>query len=172
LQQYILELHIYHELINHDTSSCRATRRPTAKESVVNSSNQPALAALVLRVSLGVMFIAHALLKLFVFTLPGTAQFFGSMGLPGFLGYVVFAAELVGGVLLVLGVQVRAVALALVPIMLGATWAHVGNGWLFSAKGGGWEYPAFWTVTLVVQALLGEGAYALSTKPAPKLRTA
>ena len=110
--------------------------------------------------------------QVFVFTLPGTAQFFGSLGLPGFLGYVVFAAELVGGVLLVLGVQVRAVALALVPIMLGATWAHVGNGWLFSAKGGGWEYPAFWTVTLVVQALLGEGAYALSTKPAPKLRTA
>lgn len=138
----------------------------------MNSSNQPALAALVLRVSLGVMFIAHALLKLFVFTLPGTAQFFGSMGLPGFLGYVVFAAELAGGVLLVLGVQVRAVALALVPIMLGATWAHVGNGWLFSAKGGGWEYPAFWTVTLIVQALLGEGAYALSTKQAPALRTA
>ena len=129
-------------------------------------------AATLLRVSLGVMFIAHALLKLFVFTLPGTAQFFDSLGLPGFLGYVVFAAELVGGVLLVLGVQVRAVALALVPVMLGATWVHLGNGWLFSAKGGGWEYPAFWTVTLAVQALLGEGAFALSAKPAPALRTA
>lgn len=138
----------------------------------MNDVNQAAIAALVLRVSLGVMFIAHALLKLFVFTLPGTAQFFDSLGLPGFLGYAVFAAELVGGVLLVLGVKVRVVALALVPIMLGATWAHLGNGWLFSAKGGGWEYPAFWTVTLAVQALLGEGAYALSAKPAPALRTA
>lgn len=132
-----------------------------------------ATAALVLRLSLGTMFIAHALLKLFVFTLPGTAQFFASLGLPGFLGYVTFAAELVGGVLLVLGVYTRVVALALVPVLLGATWAHLGNGWLFSAPNGGWEYPAFWTVTLIVQALLGDGAYALRrSEGAPQLRTA
>jgi putative oxidoreductase len=74
---------------------------------------------------------------------------------------VTFAAELVGGILLILGVRTRWVALALVPIMLGATWAHAGNGWVFSAPKGGWEYPAFWTVTLFVQALLGDGAYAL-----------
>ena len=53
----------------------------------------PAVAALLLRVSLGTMFIAHALLKYFVFTLPGTAQFFESLGLPGALGYATFAAE-------------------------------------------------------------------------------
>ena len=139
----------------------------------MNPVNQPALAALLLRVSLGTMFVAHALLKYFAFTLPGTAQFFASLGLPGFLGYVVFGAELVGGVLLILGVQVRNVAFALVPIMLGATWVHLGNGWLFSAKGGGWEYPAFWTVALIVQALLGAGAYALApARSATALRTA
>jgi putative oxidoreductase len=118
-------------------------------------------AALLLRVSLGTMFVAHALLKYFVFTLPGTGQFFESLGLPAVLGYATFAAELIGGALLILGVRTRAVALALIPIMLGATWAHAGNGWLFSAPNGGWEYPAFWTVTLVVQALLGDGALAL-----------
>lgn len=118
-------------------------------------------AALLLRLSLGTLFVAHALLKLFVFTLPGTAQFFQSLGLPGVLGYATFAAELVGGVLLLLGIGTRWVALALVPIMLGATWAHAGNGWVFSAPNGGWEYPVFWTVTLFVQALLGDGAYAL-----------
>jgi putative oxidoreductase len=118
-------------------------------------------AALLLRLSLGTLFIAHALLKLLVFTLPGTAGFFQSLGLPGALGYFTFAAELVGGVLLILGVGTRWVALALVPIMLGATWAHAGNGWVFSAPKGGWEYPAFWTVTLFVQSLLGDGAYAL-----------
>jgi putative oxidoreductase len=118
-------------------------------------------AALLLRLSLGTLFVAHALLKLFVFTLPGTAQFFQSLGLPGALGYVTFAAELVGGALLIAGLHARWVALALVPIMLGATWAHAGNGWVFSAANGGWEYPAFWTVTLFVQALLGNGAYAL-----------
>jgi putative oxidoreductase len=125
------------------------------------TDSRAAYAALLLRLSLGTMFVAHALLKLFVFTLPGTAQFFQSLGLPGVLGYVTFAAELVGGVLLILGVGSRWVAAALVPIMLGATWAHAGNGWVFSAPNGGWEYPAFWTVTLVVQALLGDGAYAL-----------
>ena len=45
--------------------------------------------------------------------------------------------------------------------MLGATLQHAGNGWLFSAPGGGWEFPAFWTVALLVQAGLGAGAFAL-----------
>jgi len=119
-------------------------------------------AALVLRLSLGTMFVAHALLKLVVFTLPGTAQFFQSMGLPGSLAYAVFAAELIGGVLLIAGVGTRWVSAALVPVLLGATWAHIGNGWLFSAPNGGWEYPAFLTMATVVQALLGDGAYALA----------
>jgi len=122
---------------------------------------RPEYAALLLRLSLGTMFIAHALLKVLVFTVPGTVQFFQSLGLPALLAYVTIAAELVGGALLILGVRTRWVALALVPIMLGATWAHVGNGWLFSAPKGGWEYPAFWTITLFVQSLLGDGAYAL-----------
>jgi putative oxidoreductase len=134
----------------------------------MTDSRNPAVAALLLRASLGTMFVAHALLKYFVFGLPGTAQFFESLGLPGVLGYATFAAELVGGALLIAGVHVRTVSIALVPILLGATWAHAANGWLFTSPKGGWEYPAFWTVTLVVQALLGDGAYALrpSSRPA------
>lgn len=119
-------------------------------------------AALVLRLSLGLMFVAHALLKLFVFTLPGTVQFFQSLGLPGVLAYATFAAELVGGLLLIAGVGTRWVSIALVPVLLGATWVHAGNGWLFSAPNGGWEYPAFLTAATIVQALLGNGAYALA----------
>jgi len=134
----------------------------------MNDSRNSDYAALVLRVSLGVMFIAHALLKYFVFTLPGTAQFFASLGLPGVLGYVTFAAELVGGILLIAGVRTRIVALALVPVLLGATWAHAGNGWLFTSPNGGWEYPAFWTVALVVQALLGDGAFAFRPAANPR----
>ena len=135
----------------------------------MNETRNVEYAALVLRVTLGVMFIAHSLLKYFVFTLPGTAQFFASMGLPGVLGYVTFGAELIGGILLIAGVRTRVVALALVPILLGATWAHAGNGWLFTAPNGGWEYPAFWTVALVVQALLGDGALAFRTVPSPRM---
>jgi len=120
-------------------------------------------AALVLRVALGVMFISHALLKYYVFTLPGTVQFFQSLGLPGVLAYATFFAELIGGALILLGVQSRWVAAALVPVLLGATWVHSGNGWLFNAPNGGWEYPAFLTIAAVVQALLGDGKFALSS---------
>lgn len=119
-------------------------------------------AALVLRVSLGAMFIVHSVwLKLFVFTLPGTAQFFGSIGLPPTLAYIVFAMEALGGIALILGVATRGVALALIPILIGATWAHAGNGWLFTNTGGGWEYPLFLTLATLVHAFLGDGAYAL-----------
>jgi putative oxidoreductase len=127
---------------------------------MIDSRTAP-YAALLLRLSLGTMFVAHALLKLFVFTLPGTAQFFESLGLPGVLGYVTFAAELVAGVLLILGLGTRWVAAVTIPILLGATWAHLGNGWTFSAPKGGWEYPAFLTAAAAVQALLGDGAHAL-----------
>lgn len=127
-------------------------------------------AALVLRVSLGVMFIAHSVwLKMVVFTLPGTAQYFGSLGLPSALAYVVFAAEAVGGLALILGVRTRWVSAALIPVLLGATWVHAGNGWVFSNAGGGWEYPVFLAAAVIVQALLGDGAHALRL---PRLRPA
>lgn len=115
----------------------------------------------VLRVSLGAMWIAHALLKLLVFSLPGTAQFFASIGLPGFLAYPVFAAELLGGLALLLGVYARQAALALAPVMAVATWVHVPNGWVHTSAGGGWEYPAFLIAASVALWLLGDGAAAI-----------
>ncbi|MES2948092.1 MAG: DoxX family protein [Pseudomonadota bacterium] len=122
-----------------------------------------------LRVSLGVIWIAHALLKLLVFTLPGTAQFFDSIGYPGFLAYPVFAVELVGGVALVLGVYARQVALALVPVMAVAASVHFGNGWVHTSPNGGWEYPVFLIVASVALWLLGDGALAVrrSTRLSP-----
>ena len=119
------------------------------------------LAITLLRVSLGTMWIAHALLKWFVFGLPGTAQFFNSVGYPGFLAYPVFGVELVGGLALVFGVYARQVSLSLLPVMLGAAWVHVPNGWVFSNQGGGWEYPAFLAVASLVLWLAGDGAWAL-----------
>ncbi len=114
-----------------------------------------------LRVSLGALLLAHGLLKIFVFTIPGTVGFFAKVGFPGALAYPVIAIEVLGGLMLIAGVYTRWVALAAVPVLLGATMVHVGNGWVFSNAGGGWEYPLFWAVALVVQALLGDGAYAL-----------
>ena len=118
-----------------------------------------------LRVALGTMWIAHALLKWLVFTLPGTAQFFASVGYPGFLAYPVFAAELLGGLALLLGVYARQLSLLLVPVMLAAAWVHVPNGWVFSNPGGGWEYPAFLAVASVVLWLGGDGAWAWRRSP-------
>ncbi len=123
-------------------------------------------AALLLRLALGGLFLAHASLKLFVFTPAGTAQFFVSVGVPGALAYVTIAAEVLGGLALILGLQTRLAALALAPVLLGAiATVHGSAGFFFDNAHGGWEYPAFWTVALVVQALLGDGAYALGSFP-------
>lgn len=120
-----------------------------------------------LRVSLGILFLAHGLLKLLVFTPAGTAGFFESLGLPGLFGYLVMTAEIGGGLLLIAGAYTRLVALGLIPIALGATFVHLGYGWVFSAEGGGWEFPAFLTITAAVQALLGSGAFALRLPDLP-----
>ncbi len=119
--------------------------------------------ATLLRVSLGVMFVAHSvILKVFVFTVAGFTGFFESLGFPGFLALPFIVAEAAIGVALILGIQTRWAALASLPILLGAVWVHAGNGWVFSAEGGGWEYPLFLAVAAVVQALIGDGALALS----------
>ena len=84
-----------------------------------------------------------------------------SLGLPGLFAYLTIFAEIAGGLALILGVATRLVSIALIPILLGAVWVHAGNGWTFSAQGGGWEYPFFWAVAQAALAFLGNGAYAL-----------
>jgi putative oxidoreductase len=130
------------------------------------AANTPApdprdLAAFILRLSLGVLFLAHALLKVFVFTLPGTAAYFASQGFPAWTAYLVVAGELAIGLGLILGILVRVASVASLPILAGALAVHAPNGWVFSAPNGGWEFPAFLIVAVSVQALLGAGAYAV-----------
>ncbi|HVZ51008.1 MAG TPA: DoxX family protein [Pseudolabrys sp.] len=128
---------------------------------MIDSRTAP-YAALLLRVSLGVLFLAHGLvLKVMTFTIPGTVAYFQSIGYPGFFAYLVMLGEIGGGLALVLGLWTRTISILLLPILIGATLQHVHGGWLFTNQGGGWEFPVFWTVALVVQALLGSGAYAL-----------
>lgn len=127
----------------------------------MNDQRIQSYGALVLRLALAAIMIAHALLKLLVFTLPGTAGFFAAHGFPGWTAYPVFALELIGGVLLALGVGVRMVAAGLIPVMIGALMVHWPNGWMFTAPNGGWEYVAFIIAALGAQVLLGSGAWAL-----------
>lgn len=128
----------------------------------MNMILKPELSAFILRLALGIVLLAHSLyLKLVVFTLPGTAAFFSSIGLPELFAYVVFLIEVIAGAALILGVKTRVVSAIVFPILLGATWVHWSNGWLFSNTGGGWEYPLFLAIMVLVQIGLGNGKYSL-----------
>ncbi|WP_398476608.1 DoxX family protein [Tardiphaga sp.] len=128
-------------------------------------------AALILRLSLGILFLAHAGLKFFVFTPAGTAKFFGSLGLPPELAYLIIAVETVGAIALILGLWTRISAVLLIPVLLGAiVTVHGPAGFFFTNPKGGWEFLALWIVALASQALIGAGAYAidnLRSAPAP-----
>lgn len=129
---------------------------------MIDSRTAP-YAALLLRLTLGGLFLAHAALKIVVFTPSGTAHFFASLGLPPALAYVVMTAEVLGGLALIAGAWTRVIAIAMTPILFGAiVTVHAAAGFFFNDPHGGWEYPAFWIVALIVQSLLGDGAFALA----------
>ncbi len=134
-------------------------------------SNYPANTAVnqhsarALRLTLGAILLAHGLLKVFVFTLPGTVAFFAGIGLPPLAAYLTIFGELAGGAALLLGLYSRLAALLSLPILLGATWAHAGNGWVFNNAGGGWEYPLLLAVLAVIVAAQGGGSLALRRLP-------
>ncbi|MEO1247493.1 MAG: DoxX family protein [Pseudomonadota bacterium] len=133
-------------------------------------NNHALYAATVLRLALGTMFLAHGLLKILVFGVPGTVSFFESVGFPGLLAYLVTAAEIGGGLLLIAGIAVRGVALTLIPVLMGALYVHFGAGWVFSNENGGWEYPAFLIAASIAVALLGPGRFALKLPISSGLR--
>lgn len=123
--------------------------------------------AFVLRVALGLMFIAHAYLKIGVFGVAGFEGFLGQLGLPAFLAWPIILGELVGGIAILVGFESRLVAAALLPVLLGAFWVHAPNGWVFNAPNGGWEYPAFLTAAALAHILIGQGAYAVRRSALP-----
>ena len=126
--------------------------------------------ALLLRVSSGALFILHGLyLKAFVFGMAGAGKYFASLGLPDWFAWVVMLYETIGVLALILGVYTRWVAVFLgVHLLFAAYLGHAANGWPFTAKGGGYEYPMFWAIACFTLALLGSGAHALK----PDVRSA
>ena len=121
--------------------------------------------AFIIRLAFGVILLAHGLLKVFVFTVPGTVGYFESLGLPAAVAYLTIFGEIAGGSAIILGLYTRLAAALSLPIMLGALWTHAGNGWVFSNEGGGWEFPLLLAVMAVAVALNGNGAYALRKLP-------
>lgn len=121
----------------------------------MDSSTRVRAATTVVRLSLALMYLSHSLvLKVGTYGFAGTAQFFVSVGLPAFLAYVTIASEAIGGVLLLANVRTSVVSLALIPFLVGATFVHAPNGWVFTSPGGGWEYPLFLIAVSAVLALL------------------
>jgi putative oxidoreductase len=131
---------------------------------MIDSKTAP-YAALLLRVSMGILFILHGVyLKMFVFTMAGAGKYFVSLGLPEWFAWVVMLYETVGGLMLIFGVYARWVALVLgVHLLFAAFLGHWTNGWAFTNKGGGYEYPVFWAIACFALTLLGDGAHALKT---------
>ena len=123
--------------------------------------------AFTIRAALGIMFIAHAYLKIAVFTVPGFAGFLGQVGVPPFLTWPIILAELLGGIAILTGFYARVVSVALLPVLLGALLVHAPNGWVFNAPNGGWEYPAFLAAAAIAHVLIGDGAFALKTVTLP-----
>lgn len=131
----------------------------------MTQQNELNYGAFIIRVSLGVVLVAHGLLKVTVFTIPGTVGYFDSLGLPAIAAYMTIFAEVVGGTALVLGLYSRLVAALSLPLLIGAVWAHAANGWLFSAPNGGWEFPLLLVALAVAVTVQGGGAFALRKLP-------
>jgi putative oxidoreductase len=148
----------------HPRKTAMSVNALSSVSSAIDRASAP-YGALLLRVALGTMWIAHALMKVILFTVPGFAGFLAQQGFPAALAGPVIAAELAIGALLIVGLYARHVALLSVPVMAAAMSVHLGNGWVFSAAGGGWEYPAFLIVASLTQWLVGDGAYALRSRP-------
>ncbi len=123
--------------------------------------NTSSYGATLLRTALGATMMAHAYLKFGIYGMDGTSAFFAANGFPAWTAWPVAFAELGGGILLILGVHTRLVALGLIPILLGAASTIWKNGFYFDAPGGGWEFPLFLAAMAGVQALVGDGAFAL-----------
>ncbi|MBK1658937.1 DoxX family protein [Paracraurococcus ruber] len=125
-------------------------------------------AAALLRIAMGVLFLAHAILWKTITAGMTThvIPWFIGHGYPAWFGWFVTLMEAAGGLLLILGWQTRWVALAMAGLMAGIVWHQFPNGWLYTRPLGGWEYPAFWMVALLAQAGLGPGAFAWRAAPA------
>ncbi|OLN21244.1 oxidoreductase [Domibacillus antri] len=96
--------------------------------------------ALILRVTLGIIFFVHGLVK-FQGGIGNTAGWFDSIGLPGFLAYIVATVELVGGIALILGIGTKVVSALLALILIGATLkVKLAAGFLGNGQVAGYEF--------------------------------
>lgn len=134
------------------------------------------LSSLLLRLTAGVIFIAHGAQKLFGlfggYGLEGTGQWMASIGLePGYLmALAAGSAEFFGGIALLLGLLTRPAALALAVTMLVAIFTvHIGNGLFMSNNG--YEFGLSLFAIAIALVLNGGGKLSLDRLIANKLNS-
>ena len=129
----------------------------------------PSMGLLVLRIGLGIIFFAHGAWKLFGWFggpgLEGATGFFAGIGIPApdIMGWVVSITEMLGGLLLILGLFVRLFGALLAIDMLTATITfHLPAGFFLTSQGpDGLEFTLIMCLASLAVALSGAGAYSL-----------
>ena len=114
-----------------------------------------------LRIAVGVVFMAHGGQKLFVFGLDGVTGAFAGMGVPfaGIVGPLVAIGELLGGFALIAGIFTRLAGVGLSVIMLGAIFtAHLAAGFFLP---NGYEFVLTLFAATAALALTGPGRYSV-----------
>ena len=135
----------------------------------MNEETRRDLGLLILRDSLGLVFIAHDWIKVFTFGLERATAVFKAHTvwhinmIPGWFAPPAAVIEWVGGILLILGIRTRLITPFLGAVAFGAGAAHFENGWNYTSKpDGGWEYGIFLFICCVVVFLVGPGKYTLT----------
>jgi putative oxidoreductase len=123
------------------------------------------LALLVLRLTVGAVFLAHGINHIFGGgKIAGTGRWFESLGMrPGWVhAWTASLTEVGAGALLVLGLLTPVAAAGVVGVMLVA-WItnHRGNGFFIFRPGEGWEYVMTLTALGLVLAMLGPGGWSV-----------
>ena len=117
------------------------------------------------RATAGLMLVPHGYMKLFGGGLEGTAGFMAKVGLePAYpLALYIALLELVGGMMLALGLFTRVIAAQVIGFMaVAAIHVHGPNGFLWIK--GGFEYPVFWGLVALAIAVRGGGPMSLDAR--------
>jgi len=131
--------------------------------------SQRDLSSFLLRFFIGLIFTVHGVGKVFVYggIAETAANFVTEKHFPAWTAYASIFLEAIAGVLLLIGFQIRMASLMLIPVAVGIIIYHFPFGWVFSSPGGGWEYPQFLLISLMVIFLNGPDPYSLDGRNRP-----